>query len=112
MKSSEPNCYEEVFSSHDSTMWQQAMNDEMASLKANETWKLVSRLDKQKLIKCKWLFKLKEGMFPYDPLRFKTRLAAKGFLRKEGIDYTEIFSPVVKFKTIHMMLPVIVHFNL
>ena len=74
MRNSEPTSYEEVVSSHDSTRWRQVMDDEMTSLKVNETWKLVPRPDKQKLIKCKWLYKLKEGMSPSDPLRFKQDL--------------------------------------
>ena len=47
-----------------------------------------------------------------DPIRYKARLVAKGFTQREGINYTEIFSPIVKFKTISIMLTIVVQFDL
>ena len=38
-----------------------------------------------------------------------TRLVAKGY---EGIDYSEIFSPVVKHTSIRMLLTIVVQFDL
>ena len=56
---------------------------------------------KKKTIRCKWIFKRKEGLSPSEPPMFKTRLIAKGYSQIPGIDYNDVFSPVVKHSSIH-----------
>ena len=40
--------------------------------------------------------------------RYKARLVVKGFQQKEGVDYIEIFSLVVKLNTIKTVLSIVV----
>ncbi|KAH9779242.1 hypothetical protein KPL71_007654 [Citrus sinensis] len=44
--------------------------------------------------------------------RYKARLMARGFTQKEGIDFNEIFSPVVKHSSIRTMLAMVALFDL
>lgn len=55
----EPRTMKEATEIFDSNSWLEAMNEEMASLKKNATWDLVSFPKGRKPIGCKWVFKKK-----------------------------------------------------
>jgi hypothetical protein len=83
--------------------WKAAMGKEYAALINNKTWHLVPSGRGQNIIDCKWVYKIKrkaDGSVD----RYKASLVAKGFKQRYGIDYEDIFSPVVKSATIRVVL--------
>ena len=48
--------------SKDKDLWLQAMEEEMTALKKNNTWKVVDKPKDQKMVRCKWMFKKKDGI--------------------------------------------------
>ncbi|WVZ52949.1 hypothetical protein U9M48_003947 [Paspalum notatum var. saurae] len=75
----EPSNYSEAITSADCNNWMTAMQDEMESLEKNGTWDLVKLPIDKKPVRCKWIFKRKEGISPSEPARYKARLVAKGY---------------------------------
>ncbi|KAJ4702464.1 Retrovirus-related Pol polyprotein from transposon TNT 1-94 [Melia azedarach] len=83
------------------------MRDEFLALHRNHAWSLVPLSPTQNIIGCKWVYRIKRN--PDGSIaRYKTRLVAKGFHQRPGIDFTETFSPVVKPAIIRLVLTIAV----
>ena len=62
------------------------------------------------MVGCKWVYKLKLHSDGTNA-SYKANLVVKGFHQQAGIDYTEIFSPIVKPATVRLVLSIAVSFN-
>jgi hypothetical protein len=81
------------------------MNEEMACLEENSTWELHNLPEGRKVISNRWVYRKKRNVVG-EVTRFKARLVVRGFSQREGIHYTETFSPVARFDTIRALLSI------
>lgn len=102
---SDPLTIKETLESRHALEWQKAMRDELEAIEANETWELVKLPHGRRAIGSKWVFKTKVDT-ENKTQRRKARLVAKGFSRKYGIDYNDVFAPVVRGATLRMLLSI------
>lgn len=107
----EPATYKEAMNSPQKEQWIGAMDEEFSSLQQNRTWALVDLPPGKKVIDNRWVFKVKmntDGSVD----RYKARLVIRGFTQEYGVDYSETFSPVVKFTSIRTILAIAAQRNL
>ncbi|MCO5580339.1 hypothetical protein L7F22_034205 [Adiantum nelumboides] len=100
-----PSYYKEAIDSTDSKKWHKAMLSEMDSLEKSHTWDLVDLPKGAKALPCKWVYKTKVATNASS--KYKARLVAKGYKQKHGVDFDEIFSPVVKLTTLWIVLALV-----
>nr|GEZ95636.1 ribonuclease H-like domain-containing protein [Tanacetum cinerariifolium] len=68
---------------------------------------LVELLEGRKAIRSKWMYKIKfRSSGEID--RYKARLVTQDFRQKEGIDYDETFSPVIKMVIVRFLSNIVV----
>jgi len=71
--------------------WRIAIDEKIASIKKNNTWKLVPISKEKKLIGVKWIYKEKKNA-KREKKRYKAGLEEKSYSQKHGINYNEVFA--------------------
>jgi hypothetical protein len=103
----EPRTYNQAVGNQN---WKLAMQSEFDALLANKIWSLCPRPVHKRVVRNKWVFKLKQKSDETID-RYKACFVAKGFDQEVGIDFTETFSPVIKPATIRLVLALAIHYD-
>lgn len=85
--------------------WREAMDKEMNSILKNNTWELVDLPRGQKSIGVRWIYKTKLNE-KGEVDKHKARLVVKGYKQQYGINYQEVFAPVIRLETIRLVLAI------
>jgi len=85
--------------------WMTAIRAEIKSLVDNKTFTVMRRPSGIRCLGLKWVFKVKENQ-DGTLARYKARCTALGNLQRDGFDYDETFSPVVRYSTVRTLLAV------
>uniref|UniRef100_A0AAV1U9X3 Integrase catalytic domain-containing protein n=1 Tax=Peronospora matthiolae TaxID=2874970 RepID=A0AAV1U9X3_9STRA len=106
----EPVTFQDAINGPDQAHWRNAVKAELKSMHLRVVFRAAKLPRGQGAIGTKWVFKIKrkaDGSVE----KYKARLVAKGFKQKYGIDYTETFSPVVKYVTLRMVIAITKYFD-
>ena len=79
-------------------------HEKIESFHKNGTWDMVRLPKGKKVIRCKWVFKKKECTPSVENARYKARLVAKGYNQIPSVDFTDVFTLVVKHSSILALL--------
>lgn len=87
-----------------------AKRKELASMHENNVWELVPLPPGERAIACRWL--CTDKMLADLSTMEKARLIVLGHLQRAGLDYQEIFAPVLKMESVRMLLALITKFDM
>ena len=99
----EPSTYEEAVHCSEAAKWKEAIIEELNAHEKNGTWTVVVRNNTMNVIDSKWIFKKKKNENG-KVKKYKARLVARDFNQEYGIDYLETFAPVLKIKSLRLIL--------
>jgi Reverse transcriptase (RNA-dependent DNA polymerase) len=83
--------------------WEQAIKEEIATLKAAGTWRLEELPPGVNVISSKWVFKAKKDASGW-VVCYKACLVVQGFSQIDGVDYDDTYAPVARLASMCAIL--------
>ncbi len=90
-----PRSYKKIMNDSSRDEWLKIMKNENKSLLINETWKLTNSFRDRRVLRGKWVYKIKREEHD-EILRYKARWVIREFEQVERLDYTKTFVSMIK----------------
>nr|GEZ42773.1 putative ribonuclease H-like domain-containing protein [Tanacetum cinerariifolium] len=100
MSKTEPKNIKEAMADY---AWIESMQEKLHQFDRLDVWELVDRPLCTNIINLKWLWKNKHDE-ENSVIRNKSRLVAKGYAQKEGVDFEESFAPVARLEAVSLFI--------
>nr|GEZ05341.1 hypothetical protein [Tanacetum cinerariifolium] len=88
--------------------WIESKQEELHQFDRLDVWELVDRPLCKNVINMKWLWKNKRDE-ENTVIQNKSRLVAKGYTQKEGVDFKESFAPVTRLEAVRLFIAYAAH---
>ena len=85
---------------------------ELETLMMQKVYELVEMTDTMNVLDCKWVYKAKRHPTSGEIKKYRSRLVAKGFKERHGIEYTETFSSNVKMEVVRLLFAIAAYYDL
>ena len=85
---------------------------EMEQMYSQKVYELVERVRDMHVLDNRWVYKAKRAPTSGEISKFRSRLVAKGFKERYGIEFTETFSSNIRMDAVRLMLALIAHYDL
>jgi len=99
----EPRTLTEAKRRPDWPLWEKAIEEELATLKAAGTWRLEEAPPRVNIIGSKWVLKAKKDAMG-NIVHYKACLVAQGFSQIGGVDYDDTYALVAKLTSTHAVI--------
>jgi len=101
-----PKTRTDALTRRDAHLWQQAMDEEMASLRDANAWELLALPSGATTTGGRWVFDFKRDANG-TVTRYKARYVAQGYTQRAGVDYMDVWAPCPARATVRAVMAMV-----
>ena len=108
----DPSTREEMLKSDHRDGFIEGEHTELETLMMQKVYELVEVTDDMNVLDCKWVYKTKRHPTSGEVKKYRSRLVAKGFKERHGIEYLETFSSNIKLEVVRLLFAIATYYDL